>query len=124
MPLLNILLVDSDATFAEVAGGSLRGDGHRVTVARDAAAALMIAPELAPDVVLLDVRLPDGDGYELARKLRRQLPARTPIIVVTGAGEANLEDEVDLVLNKPIQCELFSGLIEYIRRRRQNLVMR
>jgi DNA-binding response OmpR family regulator len=117
---LNILLVDDDTDFAETTAESLREDGHHVTTSPDGITAVVLARELRPDVVLLDLGLPGADGYEIARTLRRELPDTTPIIIVTGLRNASLavDDDVDLMLNKPIQFELFGGLIEYIRRRR------
>ncbi len=95
---LNILLVDDDTDFAELTAESLRDDGHRVSIAKDGASATVLAREIRPDVVLLDLQLPDADGYEIARTLRGMLPQTTPIIVVTGLRDANLVDEVDLML--------------------------
>jgi DNA-binding response OmpR family regulator len=118
---LNILLVDDDTDFAELTAESLRDDGHRVSIAKDGASATVLAREIRPEVVLLDLQLPDADGYEVARTLRASLPQTTPIIVVTGLRDANLVDEVDLMLHKPIPTELFGGLLEYIRRSRQNM---
>ncbi len=121
---LEILLVDDDAEFAALTAAWLREDGHRVSIARDGASAIVLARDLRPEVVLLDLGLPDGDGHEVARALRRDLPGTTPIIVVTGLREASLAlaEDVDLMLNKPIPLELFGGLIEYMRRRRLHAV--
>ena len=116
---LDILLVDDDRDFADLLAESLRSEGHRVCVSRDAASALARARELEPHVVLLDIGLPDINGNELAQSLRRSLPSATPIIVITGRPQAQFLDDVDLILNKPIQAELVGGLIEYVRRRRQ-----
>ena len=118
---LNILLVDDDADFADMLADSLRDGGHEVCIARDGASGIVLARDLQPDVVLLDLGLPDADGYEIARALRGELPVNTPIIVVTGRRDAGFAaDDVDLMLNKPIAPELFGGLIEYMCRRRQS----
>lgn len=119
MGALSILLVDDNEDYAELTAERLRDDGHRVTIASDGTSAIEAAAKTAPQVVLLDLGLPDLDGYEVARMLRAALPASTPIIVVTGLREARFVDEVDLILNKPIQTDLFSGLIQYIYQRRQ-----
>lgn len=104
MPL-NILLADDDIDFVEITAEALRLEGHRVSIARDGASTMALARELRPDVVLLDLKLPDADGYDIARALRAELPASAPIIVVTGMHHANLVDEVDLMLSKPIPIE-------------------
>lgn len=116
---LDILLVDDDRDFADVLADSLREQEHLVCIARDGASALALASELRPDVVLLDLGLPDVDGYEVARSLRRVVPDATPIIVISGRRHMHLVEEIDLMLTKPVQSELFGGLIEYVRRRRQ-----
>jgi DNA-binding response OmpR family regulator len=119
---LNILLVDDDVDFRVQAAESLREEGHHVCVAVDGASAIERAKELRPDVVVLDFRLPDLDGHALAQVMRRELPDTTPIIIITGMREVTHAEDVDLTLNKPIASELFGGLIEYIRRRRFNMI--
>jgi DNA-binding response OmpR family regulator len=120
---LNILLVDDDVDYGDHISESLRDDGHRVCCVRDGATAITLARELRPDAVLLDLTLPDRDGYDVARDLRRELPRATPIIIVTGfKGSLAVGEDIDLMLNKPVAPELFGGLIEYIRRRRLDTV--
>lgn len=111
---LNILLVDDDRDFSETIAESLRDQGHRVAIAPDGAAATSLAPRVHPDIVLLDIGLPDITGHELARTLRRGLPETTPIVVLTGQRDARLTDDVDLLLHKPIQAEQFGALIKYV----------
>lgn len=122
MANLTILIVDHDPSFSEVTATALREEGHRVFVAKDGTTAKALAPELRPDVVLLEVRLRDGDGYDVARALRRVLSVHTAIIVVTSWRDANLAEDIDLVLSKPVPSDLFGGLIQYIARRRQHIV--
>jgi DNA-binding response OmpR family regulator len=119
---LSILLVDDDVDFAELMAEALRDEGHRVAIARTAAAAQELAGVLRPDVVLLDLGLPDADGYSVARSLRGMLPPLTPIVVVTGRPYAPYSAEVDLMLTKPVPSDLFGGLLEFIRRRREHVV--
>jgi DNA-binding response OmpR family regulator len=119
---LNILLVDDDVDFADLTADQLHHEGHRVSVARDAASARSLASAEPPDIVLLDLGLPDGDGFEVARGLRATLPAMTPIVILTGRREAAFPEHVDLILSKPVASEFFGGLLEYIRRRREHLI--
>ena len=58
--------------------------GHAPAVARSCAEALAAAPGFGPDVVLLDVDLPDGDGYDLAERLRAALARPPAFVAVTG----------------------------------------
>jgi DNA-binding NarL/FixJ family response regulator len=73
-----VLVVDDHAEFRALARAVLEADGfHVVGEAADGAAAIARASDLRPDVVLLDVQLPDIDGFEVARRLRdREHPSR------------------------------------------------
>ena len=63
----------------------LRMWGHNVRTAHDGAAALEVAAQFAPEVVLLDLGLPRVDGLEVARRLR-QAPEHTPTLMVSMSG--------------------------------------
>ena len=80
-----LLLVDDDDTFRKVIAGELATRGFAVTAVATARAALEALAAAEPDVMLLDLRLPDGDGLDVLRAAReRQL--RTEVIVLTGHG--------------------------------------
>lgn len=79
-----VLIVDDYAPFRESARDLLESGGFEVVAeAEDGAGALRLARELQPDVVLLDVHLPDLDGFEIARRLRDLDPA--PEVVLTSS---------------------------------------
>ena len=80
-----ILLVDDDETFRHVLGSELSRRGYAVTVAPTGRDAVAIACRDVPEVILLDLRLPDMDGLEVLGKIReRQLPSG--VVVLTGHG--------------------------------------
>jgi two-component system response regulator EvgA len=80
----SILIVDDYAPFREKARSLLQAEGFDVVgEAENGAEALRIAEEVRPDVVLLDVQLPDFDGFEVARRLRRLEPA--PEVILTSS---------------------------------------
>lgn len=63
--------------------------GHRVRVARDGRSGIALARELHPNVVLCDIGLPDVDGYEVARTLRRETPLReTRLLALSGYAQS------------------------------------
>jgi DNA-binding response OmpR family regulator len=85
-----ILVVDDELDFIELVQFHLRAVGHEVIFAGDGMAALNQARERLPDVILMDLGLPDLDGLTLCEILRRQLSTRdTPVIMVSAlANEA------------------------------------
>ena len=78
---LDLLLVEDDGDFATSLAGALRAHGHRVRIASTGHAGVASWRELRPDAVLLDLGLPDGDGSDVIRAVRRE--ATTPIIVLS-----------------------------------------
>ena len=85
--LRRILVVDDIHAAAECMAMLLRLRGHQVMVAHDAREALEIAAVAWPSVVLLDIGLPEIDGYEVCRRLRQQGMVDTQIIAMTGYGQ-------------------------------------
>jgi two-component system, OmpR family, response regulator len=71
-----VLVVDDEENIGALLSATLRLTGFEVEVARDAAEALRAAARFEPDLVILDVMLPDMDGFEVAKRLRaaRDLP--------------------------------------------------
>ncbi len=80
-----ILLVEDTASLAAVYSEYLRAAGHTVDHARNAAEALARAEAAPPDGVLLDLRLPDGDGLSVLRSIRRTQPDMA-VVVMTAHG--------------------------------------
>jgi CheY-like chemotaxis protein len=104
---VRVLIVDDNVDGAVTLSLLLQLGGHTTMLAHHGVEALKLLPELKPDVVLLDLGLPDMDGYEVARAIRR-LPVRQPLLVaVTGWGSAEdrlrtKEAGFDEHLTKPV----------------------
>src|SRR3954465_10056331 len=79
-----ILFVEDEPSIFEPFSKALSREGFEPTVATTVAKAIEIAERIDPDLVLLDLNLPDGDGRDVARALRRQ--GDTPIIMVPARG--------------------------------------
>jgi len=83
-----VLVVDDNLDTADSIGMLLERSGHEVTVAYSAEKALEVAAEFQPEVVLLDIGLPEMDGYEVARRLRRDSRLKgLKLIALTGYGQ-------------------------------------
>ncbi|HVY44401.1 MAG TPA: sigma-54 dependent transcriptional regulator [Minicystis sp.] len=85
-PKRRILVVDDEPSARAGLAKLLQDEGYAVDVAEDGQAALEVALERAPDVVITDLRMPKLDGIELTKKLHEQDPA-LPVLVVTALGD-------------------------------------
>src|SRR4051794_22000498 len=81
-----ILVVDDDRDTAETLACLLRLFGHDVRIALDGYQAMEIARRVRPRYVLLDLGLPGLDGYQVASRLRQELPETIGLIAITGYG--------------------------------------
>lgn len=86
-PALKVLVVDDNADMAESLARLLSMTGYQVRVAASGPAALEVATEFLPDAIILDIGLPQMDGYEVARRLRAApAMAGVRLIALTGYG--------------------------------------
>ena len=84
----NLLLVDDDLSSLQAMEAFLVHEGYEVRCALDGHTALMFAREDPPQLILLDVRLPDMNGFEVCRRLKQhQETADIPVIFISGLGE-------------------------------------
>jgi PAS domain S-box-containing protein len=85
-----VLIADDDVDSAVSLSILLRGFGHETRVAHDGMKALELAEEFQPDVVILDIGMPELDGYEIARRIRvRPWSQGVSLIALTGWGQAS-----------------------------------
>jgi DNA-binding response OmpR family regulator len=112
-----ILVVEDNGDIAESLKIILARDGHAVSVARDGAIALEMLPTFEPEVVFLDIGLPDMDGFELARRMRAQSKrADLLIVALSGYGEEahrrlSKEAGCDEHLVKPIHPDILRSFL-------------
>jgi CheY-like chemotaxis protein len=97
--------------------GPLRGDGHEVLAVADGPKALSTARAVVLDVVVLDLDLPDTDGFALARGIRAATAGRKPMFIALAGhgGEDSYrrcqEAGIDLHLVKPVRSEVLQRFL-------------
>jgi PAS domain S-box-containing protein len=117
-PKPSVLVVDDNADSADSLSEALRSWGFRVETAYSGKAALAAAEARAPGVILLDIGMPEMDGYETARRLReRPGLAATRLIALTGYGaeadqERGRQAGFDGHLVKPVNIEALLDLLK------------
>ena len=112
-----VLVVEDNVDAAESVALLLQTDGHTVEVAHDGAAALVLLERFVPEVILLDIGLPEMDGYLLAQTIRAKFPRLVArLCAMTGYGRAEdrslaREAGFDDHLTKPVDPEQLLKLI-------------
>jgi len=113
-----VLLVEDDKKITLAIGIRLKAMGYEVASAADAVGAVAQARKSKPDVVLIDINLPGGDGFMVAERLQNLLQtSSTPLIFITASKQAGLKDrakELGAVafLEKPFDATQLADAIE------------
>ncbi|NTU82557.1 MAG: response regulator transcription factor [Chloroflexales bacterium] len=118
---MKLLLVDDDAALAEVTAFALRRAGYAVVTAADGVQALRRWADEAPDLVLLDIQMPQKDGLQVCRELRAQ--SDVPIIMLTVQSSdddvvGGLQLGADDYITKPFSPRQLVARVEAVLRRR------
>ena len=91
-PKKRILIVDDERDIVKALTIRLQFSGYHVLTAFDGAQGIFMAHKETPDLILLDIRMPAGDGFSVAEKLKQSNQTdRIPIIFLTGSPERNAE---------------------------------
>ena len=113
-----IVVADDSQDGADSLAFLLRAAGHDVHVAYDGLTAIRLAADLTPDVVLLDIGMPEVSGYDVARAIRREAWGRNMrLVALTGWGQAehrrrSLEVGFDDHLVKPVELDVLENLLQ------------
>jgi CheY-like chemotaxis protein len=112
-----VLIVDDNRDAAEMLAELLELLGYESRVALEAFSALKIAPEFNPDIMLIDIGLPEVNGYELAQRMRA-IPqfASARLMALTGYGqEADRQNAIDAGFDehlvKPVDVERLQSIL-------------
>ncbi|MBO0653716.1 response regulator transcription factor [Streptomyces triculaminicus] len=119
--MARIVIVEDDETIGDRLAATLRALGHDSEWCPDGAAALARAARGPAELVLLDLGLPDADGFELCRQLRERLPDAVLVVLTARTGEMDviqaLESGADDYLTKPFRlAELQARIAAHLRR--------
>ena len=115
-----ILLIEDEESISEPLERALEREGFDVTTAATAADGRRLLGESGPDLVLLDVMLPDGDGRDVLREIRST--SRTPVVMLTARGEElervlGLELGADDYVTKPFSAAELAARVRAVLRR-------
>ncbi|MCS3902543.1 DNA-binding NtrC family response regulator [Methylohalomonas lacus] len=106
----DILIVEDEAVLAKAVSKRLNRNGYQTRIAGDLKSAYRYFKEQTPDMILLDMRLPDGSGLDFLADLREQQQSQVPVLVMSAYGE--LEDAVAAMklgaadyLKKPVDLD-------------------
>jgi signal transduction histidine kinase/CheY-like chemotaxis protein len=119
-----VLVVDDSVDLAETLAMVLEESGHEVRLAHNGHAALAEFDEFEPEIVFLDIGLPEMNGYEVARELRAREAGRSVLLLaLSGYGEREDRDEAEAAgfdrhLLKPVDIETIEEVIEVYERAR------
>src|SRR5213082_1418069 len=112
-----ILVIEDDAVAGADLQARLEATGYAVARAADAASALTVVNREHPDLILLDLGLPAGDGYLVLERLRKiEALAAIPVLIVTGRSDADTRKRVAAmgiapVLTKPVDTEVLLAAV-------------
>jgi two-component system CheB/CheR fusion protein len=115
---MNVLIADDNRDSGESLGMLLELSGHQVQIACDGREAVETAIRSLPDVVILDIGMPNLNGYDAARRIRELDPGRRSLLIaITGWGQdldrqRSLDAGFDHHLIKPVEPEALDRLLQ------------
>jgi DNA-binding response OmpR family regulator len=88
--VFKVLIVDDDSKVADVLAQVVEEEGYTPLVARSGTEAMDLVGRDAPDVVLLDIEMPEMDGFDFLTRIKASATtARIPVVMITGRGETS-----------------------------------
>ncbi len=99
----HVLMIEDDPSIADMYRVQLEHDGYRVTIATTAELGFTTMTANPPDIVLLDLLLPDRSGFEVLASLNERFPSHPPVVILSNYGEPAMIDRGRLL-----------GAVEYL----------
>jgi DNA-binding response OmpR family regulator len=119
-----VLLADDDEDILQLLSFRLERAGYEIVLARDGKEALRLALDLRPAVAILDVMMPELDGFEVTRELRRNAAtSTTPVILLTARAQASdvargMAAGADDYVRKPFDARELANRVDRLLRPR------
>lgn len=113
LPVVNVLVVDDDVDTRDLVATIITHAGYTVETACSGREALERLQTIRPELILLDIQMPDLDGAEFREQQRRSREwIRIPTVVITGSmEEPQLDIAVNATLHKPVRARQFLALL-------------
>ena len=112
---MKILIADDDIVLSHLFSFFLKQEGHGIETANDCPSAMEAVSDLHPDVVLLDVNMPNGSGLEVLRDIMKAKTSRRPSIIVISADPGMERPAKDFgahsFLCKPVDIQHLLGVV-------------
>jgi|SRR5436190_8181029 len=119
---LRVLVVDDNRDTAQTLGVLLRSEGYEVRLAQSGTEALLTAEWFGADVALLDIKMPDQSGFDVAEELRRRYGSKCPVLIAVSAygddanrQKADISGFHDFVV-KPYNAQAVLDLLDDVKR--------
>ncbi|MBU8932432.1 MAG: response regulator [candidate division Zixibacteria bacterium] len=115
-----VLVVDDEPEITEIVQAFLGEAGYRVVVENSPMKVCDVAREFLPDVILLDIMMPDVDGYDICEALKKDSKlATTPVIFLTGKDRnddmgRSFKVGGDMFIKKPFSCERLLEIVNIV----------
>ena len=115
--IFQILVVDDNVDAADTLGMLLEINGHVIRSANDGTTGIALAEEFKPDLILLDIGLPDINGYDVARQIRTSAWGKEMLLIaVTGWGQDKDKELAESAgfnhhLTKPINLKVLNDIL-------------
>jgi DNA-binding response OmpR family regulator len=115
-----ILVIDDEPQITEIIEAFLTNAGHEVYVNNNSLEGIKRAREVSPDIILLDIMMPDADGYSVCNELKNEpSTADIPVVFLTGKDRnddmgRSFKAGGDMFIKKPFSCERLLEIVNII----------